>query len=54
MSKPKIPKLPLDDDTQSKRFVETARKLEVDESGEAFERAITVIAEKQKRLQQDD
>lgn len=30
--------------TQFQRFVETAKALEVDESGEAFERAMTVIA----------
>lgn len=30
--------------TQHERFVETAKSLEVDESGEAFERAMRVIA----------
>lgn len=30
--------------TQFQRFVETAKALEVDESGEAFERAMQVIA----------
>lgn len=30
--------------TQFERFVETAKALEVDESGKAFERAIEVIA----------
>lgn len=30
--------------TQHQRFVETAKALEVDESGEAFERAMKVIA----------
>jgi hypothetical protein len=30
--------------TQHQRFVETAKALEVDESGEAFERAVKVIA----------
>lgn len=30
--------------TQFDRFVETAKALEVDESGEAFERAMKVIA----------
>ena len=29
---------------QSERFIETARKLEADESGEAFERAVRTIA----------
>lgn len=31
-------------DTQFQRFVETAKALEVDESGKAFEQAIKVIA----------
>ena len=30
--------------TQHERFVETAKSLEVDESGKAFERAMKVIA----------
>jgi hypothetical protein len=30
--------------TQHERFVETAKSLEADESGEAFERAVKVIA----------
>ena len=32
-------KPPPDDKEQSRRFVETARELEADETGEAFERA---------------
>jgi hypothetical protein len=32
-----------DDKEQSKRFVETARELEVDESGKAFKRAVEVV-----------
>lgn len=31
------------DKEQSARFVETARQLEVDESGKAFERAIGIV-----------
>ena len=34
---------PPDDKTQSQRFVETARALEADESGKAFERALKVV-----------
>ena len=33
----------LDDPAQSKRFVETAREIEADESGEAFRRAFEKI-----------
>lgn len=33
-----------DDAKQSQRFVETARKLDVDESGDTFNRAIQAIA----------
>jgi len=32
-----------DDKEQSKRFIETARKLEADESGEKFDRALKKI-----------
>jgi len=35
-----------DDKKQSQRFVETARKLEVDESGKKFNRAIDIIRKK--------
>ncbi len=31
---------------QSERFIETARELEVDESGEKFEAAISVVAKR--------
>lgn len=42
-----MPKKPKPDDKeQSKRFVETARKLEVDESGKAFEKALKNISPK--------
>ena len=34
---------PPDDKEQSARFVETARKLESDESGKEFERALKII-----------
>ena len=37
-------KLKKDDPEQSQRFVETARKLEVDESGKSFERSVRDIA----------
>ena len=32
-----------EDKEQSARFIETARELEVDESGEAFEKAVRVV-----------
>jgi hypothetical protein len=37
-----------DDEEQSKRFIETAKKLEADESPEAFERAFKKIVPPQK------
>jgi hypothetical protein len=37
------PKLKLSDKEQSERFKETARELGVDESGEAFEEAVTRV-----------
>jgi hypothetical protein len=40
--KPKANPKP-DDPAQSKRFVETAREIEADESGEAFRRALEKI-----------
>jgi hypothetical protein len=43
---PKKPKPEPDDTEQSQRFVETARKLEVDESGKSFERAISATLSK--------
>jgi hypothetical protein len=36
------------DPAQSARFLEMAKKLEADESGEAFERAMDVVAPKPK------
>ncbi len=43
---PKKSKLKPDDAEQSQRFVETARKLEVDESGKAFEKTLKNISPK--------
>lgn len=40
----KKPKPEPDDKEQSQRFVEIARQLEVDETGELFEKAIGVVA----------
>ena len=40
---PKPTPKPPDDAEQSKRFEETARELEADESGKAFERAVGVV-----------
>lgn len=40
-AKPAVPKP--DDPEQSKRFVETAREIEADETGEAFRRAFARI-----------
>lgn len=37
------PKLAPDDEAQSKRFIEDAKLLEVDETGDAFERAMGVV-----------
>lgn len=42
--KPRDSALVLKGKTQHERFVETAKALEVDESGTAFERAMKVIA----------
>lgn len=39
----KKPKPEPDDKEQSERFIETAHKLKVDESGESFERALKVV-----------
>ena len=39
-----------DDPKQSARFVEDAQKLEVDESGKSFERAVRKVVPKTKRL----
>lgn len=46
MSPKEKPKL--DDPEQSKRFVETAREVEADESAEAFEKAFKKVAEPKK------
>ena len=40
---PKKPKPKPDDAKQSKRFVDTARNLEVEESGKSFEHAMKII-----------
>lgn len=37
-------KSPLDDEAQSKRFIENAKQLEIDETGESFEKAFGVVA----------
>ena len=42
---------PPDQAKQSRRFVETAKALEVDESGEAFERALKVLSHPRKARQ---
>lgn len=39
----KTPEKPQDSPEQSKRFEETARQLEADESGKRFERAVGVV-----------
>ncbi len=41
---PKKPKSEPDDKEQSERFIETARNLEIDESGNLFEDAFRTIA----------
>lgn len=40
-----------DDKEQSQRFVETARDLEIDESGQAFDRAMESVTEKKRSSQ---
>lgn len=40
---PRKPAPKQDDPEQSKRFIETARELETDESGEAFERTFRKV-----------
>jgi hypothetical protein len=42
------PKPPPDDRKQSDRFSETARRIGVDETGKAFERALKKIARKKR------
>lgn len=55
-AKPKRkPKPKLTDKEQSERFIETARRLEVDETGADFERAIDkIIPSKRKSSERDD
>ena len=53
-SKPKPKKrkrsaIPTTDPAQSARFLEMAKKLEVDESGAAFERAMGIVAPKKQK-----
>lgn len=43
-------KKPPENEEQSKRFVETAKKLEADETGSVFERAVKAIAKKAEPL----
>ncbi len=38
-----------DDPKQSQRFVETARKLEADETGKSFEKALNVVVKSKRR-----
>ena len=45
--KPRVKPPVLKGRTQFQRFVETAKALEVDESGKAFERALKVLLPKQ-------
>ncbi len=45
----KTPKLQPDDPKQSQRFFETAKTLEVDESGKAFGRAFKKVIPKARR-----
>ena len=44
------------DEEQSRRFVETAKKLETDESGKSFDRAMVIISpnEGRRSADQDD
>jgi hypothetical protein len=44
----KTPSTRTTDPAQSARFLEIAKKLEVDESGEAFERALDAVVPKKK------
>ena len=43
-AKPRVPKP--DDPEQSRRFVEAARQIEADETGEAFRRAFEAIVQR--------
>ena len=40
----KTPEKPQDDPEQSKRFEETARQLDADESGKTFKKALKIVA----------
>lgn len=52
--KPKpSPKPAPDDEAQSKRFIEDAKLLEVDESGDSFERAMGVVVPRKDKPQPD-
>lgn len=48
-TKPKTTKPKEDDKEQSARFIATARELEVDESGNEFEKSITVFLKPKNR-----
>jgi hypothetical protein len=51
---PRKPSPPPDDPEQSKRFIDTAREIETDESPEAFERAFKkVVPPKTPRAKRD-
>jgi hypothetical protein len=43
--KTKLDKAKFEDEEQSKRFIEAARELGADESGEAFERAFNQVVQ---------
>jgi hypothetical protein len=42
-------KRPTEDKAQSARFIETAKRLQADEDGGAFERALDIFAPKRKK-----
>jgi len=48
------PKPKQDNPEQSRRFVETARELEADESGETFERAVEALSKTPARNKSED
>jgi hypothetical protein len=50
---PRKPKPPRDDPKESKRFIETARAIEADESTEAFEREFRKVVRPPKRPKSD-
>lgn len=51
---PKAKPKPKDEKPQRERFIETAREVGVDESGEAFERAIKKIVPQSQRPKRPD